>query len=334
MLITGGAGFLGRKLARSLLAAPVLSDGAGRRLEIEELILVDQVPADPPSVPPPPAGVRSPAVETVTGDLDDAARLIAAPDRPVDAVVHLAAVVSAGAEADFDLGYRVNLDGTRAILTACRGLPKPPLFLFASSVAVFGGELPEVVGDDVAARPQSSYGTQKLIGELLVADHARKGMVRGLSLRLPTITVRPGRPNRAASSFASSILREPLQGERAVCPVSADTRMWILSPRRAVEGMRHALLLAEAGAAGHGSLNLPGLTVSVSEMLDALERAGGKEARERVDFVPDPAVEAIVRSWPARFDPARALALGFRPDAGLDEVVGAFIAEDRVVPAG
>lgn len=332
MLITGGAGFLGRKLAATLLADPVLPDGGGGRLEVEELVLLDRVGATPPEAGRASGDVRSPRVEAVQGDLGDAARLIADPDRPVDAVVHLAAVVSAGAEADFDLGYRVNLDGTRALLDACRKLAEPPLFIFASSVAVFGGELPETVHDDLAARPQSSYGTQKLIGELLVADHTRKGMVRGLSLRLPTIVVRPGRPNRAASSFASSILREPLQGERAVCPVPADTRMWILSPRRAVEGLRRALPLAGSGAAGAGSLNLPGLTVSVEEMLAALERAGGRDARARVDFAADPSIEAIVRSWPSRFEPARALGLGFRPDADIDEVVGTFIADDILPP--
>ncbi|HEV7367970.1 D-erythronate dehydrogenase [Arenibaculum sp.] len=322
-MITGAAGFLGRKLTASLTADP---DAGGR---VEELILVDQVPQD--AEPAPGGGPRR---VLVAGDLDAAAELVAREDAPVDAIIHLAAVVSAGAEADFDLGYRVNLDGTRALLEACRRLAAPPRFVFASSVAVFGGEMPPVIRDDTVPCPQSSYGTQKLIGELLVADYARKGMVRGLSVRLPTIAVRPGRPNKAASTFVSSIIREPLQGEAAVCPVPPETAMWILSPRRAVQGLRHVLALARADHAGPRTINLPGLTVTVGEMVEALRRVGGDAAVERIRFERDPAIERIVTSWPSRFDPALGRRLGFGADPDLDAIIAAFVADDLGAPPG
>jgi nucleoside-diphosphate-sugar epimerase len=320
-MITGAAGFLGRKLTASLTAHP---DIGGRA--VEELVLVDQVPQD---AVPAQGGLRRIAV---TGDLDAAADLVVREDVPVDAIVHLAAVVSAGAEADFDLGYAVNLDGTRALLEACRRLAAAPRFIFASSVAVFGGEMPPVIRDDTVARPQSSYGTQKLIGELLVADYSRKGFVHGLSVRLPTIAVRPGRPNKAASTFVSSIIREPLQGEAAVCPVPPETGMWILSPRRAVAGLRHALALAGAGHAGPRTINLPGLTVTVGDMVEALRRAGGDAAVARIRFERDPAIERIVTSWPSRFDPALGYRLGFTADPDLDAIVSAFIEDDLEAP--
>ncbi len=211
ILITGAAGFLGRKLATDLARRPMLMDADGGQRQVSELILVDQV--EVPELPE--LGPDAPQFTRVTGDLDKAAEILSQPDPGIDGVVHLAAVVSAGAEADFELGYRVNLDGTRGLLEACRRQSRPPRFLFASSVAVFGGRMPDVIRDDTAATPQTSYGTQKLMGELLVADYSRKGMVDGRSLRLPTIVVRPGKPNRAASTFASSIVREPLQGQPA-----------------------------------------------------------------------------------------------------------------------
>lgn len=319
ILITGAAGFLGRKLTRSLMEAP---EGAGPEgARAAELVLVDQVAQEAPAAAP-----GGPRARVVTGGIEAAVAEMDAGG--VDAVVHLAAVVSSGAEADFDLGYGVNLDGTRLLLEACRRQPRPPGFVFTSSVAVFGGDMPPVVTDDTVARPQSSYGTQKLIGELLVADHARKGFLHGLSLRLPTIVVRPGRPNKAASSFASSILREPLQGEGAVCPVGQEQALWILSPAQAVAALRTGLRLAGPGFSGPRTVNLPGLTVTVGEMIDALRRAGGEEAAARVRFEPDSEIARIVGSWPARFETPRALSLGFAPDPDLDTIVRRFIADD------
>src|SRR5580700_1805454 len=227
IVITGGCGFLGRRLALLLL------DKGSRRGAIDELVLFDNAP----SALPLPDDKR---VRTVTGDIadrDTAQRLISP---GTDAVFHLAAIVSGQAEADTDLGYRVNLDGTRAVLDACRALGSAPRLVFASSLAVYGGALPPAVGDDTALTPQSSYGAQKAIGELLVNDYSRKGFVDGRALRLPTVVVRPGRPNRAASTFASSIIREPLTGKDAVCPVSPDLVMALASPRRVVAALHRA----------------------------------------------------------------------------------------------
>ena len=328
ILITGSAGFIGRKLAADLIRNPVLKDGEGRQQRITDLILVDVMPTPQPTVPR--GGGDAPRVAVVTGGLAEAADLVRRPDAPVHGVFHLAAVVSSGAEEDFDLGYRVNLDGTRGLLEACRGLDDPPKFVFASSVAVFGGVMPDVIRDETVATPQTSYGTQKLIGELLVNDFSRKGMVDGRSLRLPTVMVRPGKPNKAASTFASSIIREPLQGQRAVCPVPDDTGLWVLSPRRVVAAMRHAFDLPAGRllAAGGRTVNLAGLTVSVADVVEAVRKAGGADAAGLIDFVPDERIQAIVRTWPVRFAPDRALALGFVPDDSLEAIIAAFVEDD------
>ena len=240
-----------------------------------------------------------------------------------DAVFHLAAVVSAGAEADFDLGYRVNLDAMRLVLEACRQQPAPPRLVFTSSVAAFGGELPDVVTDTTAATPQSSYGTQKVIGELLVADYTRKGYIDGRTVRLPTIVVRPGKPNRAASGFMSNILREPLNGEAAVCPVPPEAKMWILSPQRAVDALIRAIELPADAWGWNRTLNAPGISVSVAEALAALAELAGPQSAARVRFERDPAIEKIVLGWPARFATARADGLGFRADGGIEDVIRA-----------
>ena len=317
VLITGGGGVLGTLLAGRLLARDTFSltsDVVGAEVQ---LLLIDQRFAEPM-----PAGGR---VEQFVGDITDAAFVERAFSRPVDAVFHLAAVVSAGAEADFDLGMRVNLDGLRHVLDACRRQARPPRVVFASSVAAFGGELPQIVTDATAATPQSSYGTQKVIGELLAADMTRRGFIDARTLRLPTIVVRPGKPNRAASGFMSSILREPLSGEDAVCPVPAETRMWILSPEHAVDALIHAMALPAAAWGWNRTLNAPGITVSVAEALVALSRIAGSETVARVKFKRDPAIEHIVLSWPARFETARARALGFRADHSIDDIIHAHL---------
>ncbi|GBD43846.1 UDP-glucose 4-epimerase [bacterium HR40] len=313
VLVTGGAGFLGRKLAARLLA-----DGALGGAAIERLVVADVAPAQLPA---------DPRLAIVTVDL--------ASDRPLDALVadcdlvfHLAAVVSAGAEADFDLGYRVNLDGTRRLLEALRRTGRRPKLLFASSVAVFGGDPREPITDTTHLTPQTSYGTQKAAGELLVNDYARKGFIEGGSLRLPTIVVRAGRPNLAASTFASSIIREPLAGEEAICPVSPETAMYVLSPRRVIDAFIHAAGLPDAAWGWFRALTLPGITVRVRDMLEALERVAGPQVRARVRFSPDPRIQRIVDSWPPHFRVRRALELGFAADPDFDSIIRAHIEDE------
>jgi nucleoside-diphosphate-sugar epimerase len=240
--------------------------------------------------------------------------------------------VSGGAEADFDLGYRVNLDGTRLVLERCRRLQRPPRVVFASSVAAFGGELPEVLDDSTTPNPQTSYGAQKVIGEYLVTDFTRKGFIDGRSLRLPTIVVRPGRPNLAASSFASGIIREPLNGERSVCPVPFTTGIWLLSPRRVVEAFVHAHDLPSAAWGLNRVVNLPGITVTVGEAVDALRRSAGEAVAARVRHEPDVRIEAIVRTWPVRFRTPRAAQMGFAADPDIETVIRDYIQDEGIRP--
>ncbi len=308
ILITGGGGFLGQRVARVLLARGGIGHEPGALAKLSELVLLDQAF--------PEERVQDPRVQHMSGDLLDRNLLASVCASPVDAVFHFASVVSAGAEADFDLGMRVNVDGVRRVLEACRAQAAPPRVVFTSSVAAFGGNLPEVVLDTTAATPQSSYGTQKVIGELLVNDYTRKGYIDGRALRLPTIVVRPGKPNRAASGFMSNILREPISGESAVCPVPAEARMWIASPECAVEALLHAVELPAGAWGWNRTLNAPGITVSVAEALSALERIAGVQAARRVRFDRDPAIEKIVLSWPVRFATDRADRLGFTRDTG------------------
>ncbi|HXV99878.1 MAG TPA: D-erythronate dehydrogenase, partial [Anaerolineae bacterium] len=207
-------------------------------------------------------------------------------------------------------------------------LARPPRFIFASSVAVFGGDLPEVVKDDTALTPQTSYGTQKAIGELLLNDYSRKNFIDGRALRLPTIVVRPGRPNKAASTFASSIIREPLQGQPAICPVSPQSQMWILSPRRAIESFIHATELPAAAWGYSRTVALPGLTVSIQEMVDGLRDIAGDATVQRISWQPDPFIQKLVDGWPARLAPKRAEALGFKADSSIKKIIQAFIEDE------
>jgi D-erythronate 2-dehydrogenase len=315
IVITGGCGFLGRRVAIRLLEQ-------GSALgPVDELVLFDNAA---PALPLP----EDPRIKLVTGDIADSETVRALISPGTDAVLHLAAIVSGQAEADTDLGYRVNLDGARAVLDACRALGTSPRLVFASSLAVYGGALPPAVGDDTALTPQSSYGTQKAIGELLVNDYSRKGFLDGRALRLPTVVVRPGLPNRAASTFASSMIREPLCGKEAVCPVSPDTVMALASPRRIVEGLVHALGIPADAFGSNRVLQLPGFSASVGEMASALRRAGGEAAHARIRWQPDPAIQAIVGSWPQALSSPRAEALGFGRDPNIDEVVQFFIEDD------
>jgi D-erythronate 2-dehydrogenase len=316
VVITGGGGFIGAKLARALLARGAL--GGGR---IARLVLVDQ------AFPELPKDAR---LETLAGDISDpafAARAIA-PD--TDSIFHLAAVVSGAAEADFDLGMRVNLGGVRAVLDQARKCAKPPRLVFASSVAAFGGELPEVLDDSTTPVPQTSYGAQKVVSEYLISDFSRKGYIDGRSLRLPTIVVRPGKANAAASSFASAVVREPLNGVAYECPLPPQTRVWLLSPRRVVEAFVHAHELPPSAWGTNRALNLPGITVTVAEMIAAMGKIAGAQAAKRVSYKVDPRVEKIVMGWPVRFETPRALAMGFKADPGIDAVIRDYVADENI----
>ena len=318
VVITGGAGFIGRQLAERLLVLGELPGRDGKPQPIDELVLFD-------AVEPVPFKTPDKRVRTVTGDIADRALVARTIAAGTGSVFHLAAVVSAAAEADFDLGMRVNVEGTHAVLEACRALPQPARLVFTSSIAVFGGDMPPTLVDTTPLTPQTSYGAQKAIGELLLNDYSRKGFVDGRALRLPTIVVRPGKPNKAASTFASSILREPLAGQDAVCPVERSARMWILSPRRAVESLLHAHALPAERWGTNRSLTLPGIDVSIGDMVDGLGRVAGKGPVARIKWQPDAHIQKIVAGWPYRFDPARAKTLGFAPDRNIDEIVQAHI---------
>lgn len=319
VLVTGGAGFLGRRLADKLLAVGRLTGPDGKPAEIEQLTLLDVVPAE---------GFSDPRVRVLAGDITDSGVVGAALDAETGAVFHLAAIVSGQAEADFDLGWRINLDGSRLLLETCRALGHRPKVVLTSSVAVFGGALPAVLPEGFAVKPQSSYGAQKAIGELLLGDYSRKGFVDGRVLRLPTISVRPGRPNKAASSFASGIIREPLNGEMAVCPVPPATRLWLLSPRKAIEALISVHEIDAARLGGDRTVNLPGVSVTAEEMATTLGRVAGAEVAGRIVWQEDPAVTAIVGSWPGAWEVARAAALGLQGDADFEAIVRAYIEDD------
>jgi len=306
VLITGAGGFLGRLLAEALLAR----DG-GR------LVLLDREK---------PAGFDDdPRVEALAGDIASPGVLAAAVTSDIDTVFHLAAVVSGEAEANFDLGMRVNVEGSRLLLEACRHAGRRPRVVFTSSVAVFGPNA-ENIDASTAVDPRTSYGMEKAVAELLLKDYTRRGFVDGVVLRLPTISVRPGRPNKAASSFASGIIREPLAGVEAVCPVPPETRLWLLSPRAAVANLVHAAGIDLPHADQGRVINLPGITVTVAEMVAALERIAGAEVAARVRWERDKNIEAIVTSWPAQWDTREALRLGFENDENFDALVRGYLA--------
>ncbi|MDR5901596.1 SDR family oxidoreductase [Halomonas icarae] len=311
--VTGAAGFLGQRLIRQLLER-----GQLRGQTISRLTLLDQVEVDVPD---------SGDVDIVSFAVD-----ITAPgafnemlDARPDVIYHLAAVVSSAAEGDLDLGLAVNLDATRALLEGCRHRDLcATRLIMASSVAAYGGELPETLDDMTALHPQNSYGAQKAVSELLINDYSRRGLIDGLVLRLPTIVIRPGRPNAAASSFASSIMREPLNGEEAVCPVPTDLELFVMSPGKVVEALVHGAEVDGEAVGPFRAFMLPGITVSVADMIEALRSVAGSEAVDRIRHEPDPRIQSIVGSWPTRFHTRRADALGFKRDRDFRDILQAF----------
>lgn len=313
VLITGGAGMLGRKLTGRLLERRKL-----RGEPIDAIDLVDLVEAP----------IESELCTAHVADLSRPGEAEALMARQPDVVFHLAAVVSAEAETDFDKGMAVNLDGTRRLFDAIRRSPITARVVYASSIAVFGAPFPDPIGDDFHPTPLTSYGTQKLIGEALLADYSRRGFLDGVGIRLPTVSVRPGAPNAAASSFFSGIIREPLNGVEARLPVSRDVRHPHASPRAAAGFLVHAAELDTARLQGRRNLTMPAVSVTVSEQIEALARVAGPEAAALVVESPDPAVAEIVAGWPTRFDTARAAALGFAADDSYDDIIRAYIEDD------
>jgi len=320
VLIIGAAGMIGRKLVDRIAAEPNLLGQA-----IDRLTLADAFQS------PVPEALKA-VSKVVTVDLADvgvAGKLIE--ERP-DVIFHLAAVVSGEAEADFDKGYAVNLDGTRALFEAIRhqGLKVAytPRVIFASSLAVFGTPFPDVIGDEFLTAPLTSYGTQKAIAELLLADYSRRGIFDGIGIRLPTICVRPGTPNKAASGFFSNILREPLVGKEAILPVSDTVRHWFASPRSAVGFFVHAATLETAKIGPRRNLTMPGLSAVVSDEIDALRRVAGDKAVALIRREPDPVIEKIVTGWAQRFDAERARDLGFKAEQNFDEILQVHIEDE------
>ncbi len=326
ILITGGSGFLGARLARELLAQGSLALGGSASQAIDQIWLTDLVP--------PPADLAADArVHALTGDL---LRLLDSDTLAlggIDAVVHLAAAVSGDCERDLDLGLRSNIDSTRALLQAARSSGHAPLFVYASSVAVFGGmpglPMPEVIRDDTLPAPQGSYGIQKFVGEQLVADFGRRGLVQARNVRLMTVAIRPGRPNGAASGFLSGMVREPLAGQRATVAVSADTAVALASPANTVAGLVAALTTGTEAWGPRTALNLPALSTTVGDIAAALGRVAGPAALDLLDWQPDERIAAIVGAWPSRFDATRARGLGLLPDASVDALVAQYVNEHR-----
>jgi len=303
--VTGAAGMIGRKLV-----ARLVEDGRLGDAELERLTLMDVVAPDPP-----------PQGTAFAGDLADPATAQRLVDGRPDVVVHLAAVVSGEAEADFDKGYRVNLDGTRTLLETIRAAAYRPRVVLASSIAVFGAPLPTPIPEDFATLPLTSYGTQKAIDELLLADYSRRGFVDGVGIRLPTICIRPGAPNKAASGFFSNILREPLVGKEAVLPVPETVRHWHASPRSAVGFCLRAATVDTELIGPRRTLSMPGLSATVGEQIEALRRVGGEAAVRLIRHEPDPQIMEMVGNWAAALDASRAERLGFVAETSFDEII-------------
>jgi nucleoside-diphosphate-sugar epimerase len=318
ILVLGAAGMVGRKFLERVARDGGIGGAAVTRATLHDVVM-----------PSPPAGAAF-ACDCSASDLSapgEPARLVS--ERP-DLIVHLAAIVSGEAEADFEKGYRINLDGTRDLFEAIRqiGDNYRPRLIFTSSIAVFGAPFHERITDEFHLTPLTSYGTQKAIGELLLCDYTRRGFFDGVAIRLPTVCVRPGKPNKAASGFFSNIIREPLAGHEAVLPVSEDVRHWHASPRSAVGFLMHAATMDLAAIGPRRALSMPGLSCTVGEQIAALERVAGPTVTARIRREPDPVIQGIVAGWPRNFEPARSLALGFRAESSFDEIIRAHIDDE------
>nr|WP_321986091.1 D-erythronate dehydrogenase [uncultured Lichenicoccus sp.] len=320
ILILGAAGMLGRKLADRLA-----HDGQLGGQPVSTLDLVDVI------TPTAPAGFTGEA-NCRAGDLSEPGTMASLVRSRPDLIFHLAAIVSGEAEADLEKGYRINLDGTRLLLDAIRlegdGKGWKPRVVFSSSLAVFGGSFPKVIPEEYVLTPQTSYGTQKLMGELLLADYARRGILQGIGIRLPTICVRPGKPNRAASSFFSGIIREPLAGQEAILPVGEDVRHWMTSPRSAIGFLIHAATLDLALVGDRPNLSMPGLSVTVGEQIAALREVAGERVAALIRQERDPVIERIVAGWAQALDASRAEALGFVAEKNFTDIVRAHIEDE------
>jgi nucleoside-diphosphate-sugar epimerase len=315
VLIIGGGGFIGQKIAKSLVASGTLQGEAITHLALADLAA--------------PAPVEAPfEVSTHATDIADRAQVDALFTTRPDVVFHMAAIVSGQAEAEFDLGMKVNLFGSYHVLEAARALGTVPVLVFASSVAVYGGEIPEQIEDWTALNPQTSYGAQKACVELLVTDYSRKGFIDGRALRLPTVTIRPGRPNAAASSFMSSIFREPLQGEEAVCPVDPDYALWYASPRKVVANIIRCAEIDSAALGENRAFALPGRVATIGEMVEAMRRVAGEEPVARIRWEKDPVIHDIVTRWRPHINPQKALALGLTADESFEDNVRYFLEDD------
>ena len=325
ILIIGAAGMVGAKLTQRLIA-----DGHVNNRAITALHLADVItPADPTQSQQGTIPIKTQACDLTEGSV--AAQLIS--DKP-DLIYHLAAIVSGEAEADFDKGYRINLDGTRSLLDAIRAQHDTngytPQFVFASSIAVYGAPFPDTINDTFHQTPLTSYGTQKAICELLLADCNRRGIVQGIGLRLPTICIRPGKPNKAASGFFSNILREPINGQPAILPVKDSVRHWFASPRAAIGFLIHAASLSREAVGMHCNMNLPGLCATVAQEMESLTRVVGSNATKLITREPDAAIRSIVANWPESFDPQRAISLGFSAESSFDDIIRVYL-EDEII---
>ena len=320
VLVTGGAGFIGQQVVRALLdRGSVVVDDSGQASAISRITCFDVGPG----------AINDVQVQNRVGSIADPVLVRSLVDADTQLVIHLAAVVSGTAEADFDLGMSVNLDGARNVLDAVRAQGAAPRLLFSSSIAVFGGNLPEYVTDATTPTPQGSYGVQKYIGEQLVQDFTRKGFIDGRSVRIPTVVVRPGKPNGAASGFASNIIREPLAGVAVSLPVDPATTMWIASPRAVVQMLLHAVELPTSNWGWHRAINLPGFVASMDEEIAALRKVAGDATVALIKHEPDAKVNALVKTWASRFQTTRADEMGFVADRNFDEIVRSYIEDNR-----
>lgn len=309
ILITGGAGFLAQKLASEILKS---------ESELNKLVLVD--------ILMPPVIIDDERLHCIASDLTKPENIHQLFSDNFDVIYHLAAIVSSHAEEDLQVGYSVNLDLSRMLLEKIRDSGSPSIFVFASSLAIYGGNLPEQINEQTSPMPQSSYGTQKAMVELLVNDYSRRGILKGRVVRLPTICVRPGKPNKAASSFVSSIIREPISGEEAILPVNEDLTLWLSSPDTVIKNLLKAAKLPQEIFGNWPIINLPGISVSVKQMLHSLEKVSGPETLSMIKRIPDPKVVEIVNSWPSKIDHSKALKLGFEVDIDFESFLHQYLA--------